>query len=315
MENSTNPPYFNLTMFASIGIYRYPIFVLCLLLYAFIISANLVIIVVIFLEKTLHEPMYIFIMCLSVNSLYGSAGFFFRLLRDILSDTHLISRSACFTQIYVIYTYASYELTLLCIMAYDRYVAVCQPLHYHNKLTSKLVSKLIAFACIYPAFSVAACVYMASRLPLCGNKIPKVFCANWPVVKLSCVTTVINNLIGMFVSTTTVFLPLAFVLYTYARIFLVCRRSSSEFKNKVIQKCLPHIITFVNYSVTVFCDVALSRVDLENVNPFLAVILSLEFVVIPPTVNPLVYGLKLPEIRKILFKIFSCSKSDQQTKS
>lgn len=315
MENNTNPPYFNLTMFVNLSNYRYPIFVLCFLLYAFIISANLVIIVVISLEKNLHEPMYIFIMCLSINSLYGSAGFFLRLLRDLLSDTHLIPRSACFTQIYVIYTYASCELTLLCVMAYDRYVAVCQPLHYHSKITFKLVSKLVAFACVYPAFAVAACVYLSSRLPLCGNKIPKVFCANWPVVKLSCVTTVMNNLVGMFVSTTTVFLPLAFVLYTYVRIFLVCRKRSAEFKGKVIQKCLPHIITFVNYSITVFCDVALSRINLEDVNPFLAVILSLEFVVIPPILNPLVYGLKLPEIRKLILKLLSCSKSDQQTKS
>ncbi|KAM9346891.1 olfactory receptor 6N2-like [Symphorus nematophorus] len=308
MDNSTSPAYFNLTMFVNIGNYRYPTFLLCFLLYAFIVSANLVIIVVISREKTLHKPMYIFIMCLSVNSLYGSAGFFFRFLRDLLSDMHLISRSACFTQVYVIYTYASYELTLLGIMAYDRYVAVCQPLHYHSKVTSKVVFLLVALAWIYPAFSVAACVILASRLPLCGNKIPKVFCANWPVVKLSCVTTVINNLVGMLVSTSTVFLPLAFVLYTYTRIFLVCRKRSSEFKSKVIQSCMPHIITFVNYSITVFCDVALSRIDLENLNPFLAVVLSLEFVVIPPILNPLVYGLKLPEIRKLILRMLSCSK-------
>lgn len=307
MENSTNPPHFNLTMFVNIGNYRYPAFILCFMLYAFIISANLVIIVIISRESTLHEPMYIFIMCLSINSLYGSAGFFFRFLRDLLCHTHLISRSACFTQIYVIYTYASYELTLLSIMAYDRYVAVCHPLHYHNKITSKTVTKLVALAWIYPAFSVATCVFLASTLPLCGNAIPKVYCANWPVVKLSCVIIVINNLVGMFLSTSTVFLPLAFVLYTYARIFNVCRKRSSEFKGKVIQSCLPHIITFVSYSITVFCDVALSRIDLEDLNPFLAVILSLEFVVIPPILNPLVYGLKLPEIRKCILRMLSCS--------
>lgn len=306
MENNSHPLYFNLTMFVNIGKFRYPAFVLFLLLYTFIISANLVIIVVISREKTLHEPMYIFIMCLSINSLYGSGGFFFRFLRDLLSDSNLIARSACFTQIYIIYTYASYELTILGIMAYDRFVAICQPLHYHSKLTSRVISKLLAFAWIYPAFSVAACVYLASRLPLCGNKIPKVFCANWPVVKLSCVPTVINNIIGMFVSVTTVFLPLAFVLYTYMQIFLVCRKRSSLFKSKVIQSCLPHIVTFVNYSITVFCDVALSRIDLEELNPFLGIILSLEFVVIPPILNPLMYGLKLPEIRKCILRNLPC---------
>ncbi|XP_034549874.1 olfactory receptor 6N2-like [Notolabrus celidotus] len=313
MENHTNPPYFNLTMFMNIGNYRYPAFALCLLLCAIIISANLVIIVVISREKTLQEPMYIFIMCLSINSLYGSAGFFFRFMRDILSDSHLIPRTACLIQVYIIYTYASYELTLLGVMAYDRYVAVCHPLHYHTKITYKVVSLLVSLAWIYPAFSVATCVYMSSRLPLCGNKIPKVFCANWPVVKLSCINTASNNLVGMIVSVTTVFLPLAFVLYTYFRIILVCRNRSAEFKSKVIQSCLPHIVTFVNYSITVFCDVALSRSNLEELNPFLAVILSLEFVVIPPILNPLVYGLKLPEIRKVILRTLSCSKSEDKS--
>ncbi|XP_047457322.1 olfactory receptor 10R2-like [Mugil cephalus] len=308
MENNTYPLYFNLTMFVNIGNYRYPTFVLCFFVYAFIISANLVIILVITREKSLHEPMYIFILCLSMNSLYGSAGFFFRFLRDLLSDTHLVSRPACFTQIYVIYTYASYELTILGIMAYDRYVAVCHPLHYCSKLTPRVISKLVALATIYPAFSVATCVYLASRLPLCGNEIPKVFCANWNVVKLSCVPTDLNNLIGMLVSTTTVFLPLVFVLYTYARILLICRKRSSEFRSKVVQSCLPHVVTFVNYSITVFCDVALSRINLEELNPFLAIILSLEFVVIPPILNPLVYGLKLPDIRKCILRMLSCSK-------
>lgn len=302
-------------MFLNIGNYRYPAFVLCALLCAFIISANLVIVVVISREKTLHTPMYIFIMCLSINSMYGCTGFFFRFLRDILSDTHLISRPACLIQVYVIYTYASYELTLLGIMAYDRYVAVCQPLHYHTKITFKVVTVLVVLALIYPAFSVGSCVYLSSRLPLCGNKIPKVFCANWNVVKLSCVNTSLNNYVGMFVSVSTVFLPLAFVLYTYGRIFLICRKRSSEFKSKVIQSCLPHIITFVNYSITVFCDVSLSRVNLEELNPFLAVILSLEFVVIPPILNPLVYGLKLPDIRKVILRTLSCSRSEDKGKS
>ncbi|XP_058508492.1 olfactory receptor 51E1-like [Solea solea] len=307
MENNNSyPPYFNLTMFMNLGSYRYPAFALCFLLYASMVSANLVIIFVIVRQKNLHEPMYIFVMCLSINSFYGSTGFFIRFLRDLVFDTHLISRWACFTQIYVIYTYASYELTILGVMAYDRYVAVCQPLHYHNKMTLKMVSKLIALAWICPVLIVFACLYLASRLPLCGNKIPKVFCANWPVVKLSCVSTALNNVMGMLATISTVFLPLAFVLYTYVRIFLVCRKRSSEFKSKVIQSCLPHIVTFVNYSITFFCDIALSRINVEELNPFLGVILSLEFVVIPPILNPLVYGLKLPEIRKQILRMLSC---------
>jgi hypothetical protein len=91
MENGTIEVYFNLTMFVNIGPYRYLAFVFCFLLYAFIVSANLVIILTISQERSLHEPMYIFVSCLSINSLYGSAGLFPRLLQDLLSDTHFIT--------------------------------------------------------------------------------------------------------------------------------------------------------------------------------------------------------------------------------
>ncbi|XP_042283022.1 olfactory receptor 10J4-like [Thunnus maccoyii] len=303
MDNNTVSFYFNLTMFVNIGHYCYPAFVFCLLLYSFIVSANLVIMLVISRERTLHEPMYMFIACLSVNALYGSTGFFPRFLMDLLSDSHLISRPACYIQIYVIYTYASNEIIILGIMAYDRYVAVCHPLHYHRKMTSKTVFKLAAMAWIYSAFVVIVFNSMSVRLPLCGNKIQKVFCANWNIVKLSCVATVVNNIVGMLLTIATVFLPLFYILYTYLRIIIVCWKSSAEFKGKVLESCLPHVISFVIYSITGFCDIALSRYDPEEINTFMAVFLSLEFVVIPPVSNPLVYGLKLPEIRRHILRM------------
>ncbi|XP_026231654.1 olfactory receptor 2B6-like [Anabas testudineus] len=304
MENYT-VFHFNLTMYVNIGFYRYPAFVVSLMLFTIIFFANLTIILVVSLERTLHEPMYLFIALLSVNSLYGSTGFFPRFLLDLLSDTHLISRPACFTQIYIIYTYASYDLTILSIMAYDRYVAVCDPLHYHNKVTPKTVCRLAAFVWVCPAFSTGLCLYLAIRLPLCGNKLKKVYCAIWNIAKLSCVSTSTNNVVGFLITAITIILPLIYVLYTYFRIILVCRKSSSEFKSKVFQTCLPHTILFVSYSISGFCDIALSRINDESLNPLFAVLLSLEFVIIPPLLNPLIYGLKLPEMQRNILKLLS----------
>ncbi|XP_017276157.2 olfactory receptor 6N2-like [Kryptolebias marmoratus] len=308
MENSTLPFYFNLTMFVNIGHYRFMAFTFCVLLYSFIVSANLLLIVVISQYRTLHQPMYMFVALLSANALYGSTGFFPRFLMDLLSDAHLISHPACFTQIYVIYTYACNELTILSVMAYDRYVAVCHPLHYHSKMTSKTVFMLSVLAWIYPAFIIITVIFLSSQLPLCGNEIQKVFCANWNVVKLSCISTTKNNILGMIFSITTTFFPLSYVLYTYLRIVIVCWKKSAEFKSKVLQSCLPHLVSFIIYSITVFCDVALSRYRVEDINLFVAVVLSLEFVVIPPVLNPLVYGLKLPDIRKQILGLLICSK-------
>ncbi|XP_075334683.1 olfactory receptor 10T2-like [Odontesthes bonariensis] len=304
-NGSLNSYYFHLTLFTDFGLLRYLFFGLCLLIYVTIISFNVVIILTVCLEKSLHQPMYVFICCLSFNSLYGSAGLFPRLLIDILSDTHLISRPFCFTQIFVIYMYASCEMTILCIMAYDRFVAICQPLHYHSKMTFKMVMCLIIFAEMYPVFVIAYGLSLSVNLPLCGNKLRRLFCTNWPVVQLSCVDTSANNIAGRVIAITTVFVPLFFVLYTYLRILHICRKSSSEFRGKALRTCLPHLVTFVNFSLSVFCELSLSRLEADEIEAVFIVFLSLEFLIIPPIINPLVYGLNLPQIKTGIFRVFS----------
>uniref|UniRef100_A0A3Q1IH74 G-protein coupled receptors family 1 profile domain-containing protein n=1 Tax=Anabas testudineus TaxID=64144 RepID=A0A3Q1IH74_ANATE len=291
-NNSGTPSYFEFTVFSDYGSLRYLFFCLCLLIYMTIISANLVIVLTVCVEKSLHQPMYIFICCLSLNSLYGSAGFFPRFLMDILSDTHFISRPFCFLQIYIIYTYASCEVTLLCIMSYDRLVAICQPLHYHLKMTFSMVIRLWIFAVLYPACACGFGLYLTVRLPLCGNQLHRIFCSNLPVVRLSCVDTTLNNIVTQFfLAVTSIFTSMFFVLYTYLRILLVCRRSSSEFRGKALQTCLPHIVTFVNFCISVFIEISLNLYKTDEVSPFVIVVLSLEFLIIPPINNPLVYSL------------------------
>ncbi|XP_031696385.1 olfactory receptor 6N1-like [Anarrhichthys ocellatus] len=304
-NSSLNALYFQLTLFADFGPLRYLFFSLCLLLYMTIISANVVIILTVCLEKSLHQPMYIFICCLSFNSLYGSAGFFPRFLMDILSDTHLISRPSCFIQIYVIYSYAACELMILGIMAYDRFVAICQPLRYHSKMTSMMVTYLLMFALLFPAFAVGVLVYLTVRLPLCGNKVHRIFCS---VVQLSCVDMTVNRIVGTLFTVSNTAVPLFFILYSYLHILLVLRSSSSEFRGKALRTCLPHIVTFVNYFFSILCELTLSRFKADEVNPIVIVVLSLEFVIIPPISNALVYGLSLPQIREVVFRFIKIQK-------
>ncbi|KAK2840457.1 hypothetical protein Q5P01_014197 [Channa striata] len=300
-NQSVTPSYFEFTLFSDSGSLKYVFFSVCLLIYMTIISANVVIILTVCLEKSLHQPMYIFICCLSLNSLYGSAGFFPRFLMDILSDTHFISRPLCFVQIYIFNTYKGHELNILTVMAYDRFTAICHPLHYHSKMTLRRVLYLLIFAVLHPVFSLSYFFYEFSHLPLCGNKLHRIFCNSWSVIQLSCVDTAVNSVTGQFLAVTMIFIPLLFVLYTYMRILLVCRRSFSEVRGKALQTCLPHIVTFDNFCISLFCDVSLSRYKINEVNPLISIVLSLECLIIPPINNPLVYGLNLPQIRGVIF--------------
>uniref|UniRef100_A0A3Q3J1W7 G-protein coupled receptors family 1 profile domain-containing protein n=2 Tax=Monopterus albus TaxID=43700 RepID=A0A3Q3J1W7_MONAL len=200
---------------------------------------------------------------------------------------------------YVIHTYKAHEVNVLTVMAYDRFVAICQPLHYHSKMTFRTVLLLLIFAVLYPVCVFGYC-FLSTSLPLCGDKLQRIFCTIWSIVELSCVDTVVLNIVGQFVAVTSVFIPLSFVLYTYLHILLVCRRSSSEFRGKALQTCLPHIVTFVNFCISVLCEVSLSQYKTDEAKPVVIVVLSLEFIIIPPISNPLVYGLNLPQIRTVI---------------
>ncbi|XP_012738185.2 olfactory receptor 51E1-like [Fundulus heteroclitus] len=304
-NNSSHSSYFHLALFTDMGSLRYLYFSLCFLIYLLINCANVAIILTVCLERSLHQPMYVFICCLSFNSLRGAAGFFPRFLSDLLSDTHFISRLSCFVQVFVLYMYATGEMAILGIMAYDRFVAVCQPLRYRSKMTFRTVLRLIVLAELYPAFICSCCISLTIRLPLCGIKVQRLFCTNWPLVRLSCVDTGVNNIAGLLAMVATIFIPLLFVLYSYLRILLVSRRSSHELRGKALQTCLPHIVTCVNYSVCFVGELLLNRLRDDEINPLIVVALSLEFLIIPPIVNPLVYGLKLPQIRTVVFRYFS----------
>ncbi|XP_016116813.1 putative gustatory receptor clone PTE03 [Sinocyclocheilus grahami] len=304
MENGT---YFYLMLFENIGYIRYAFFSLGFILYCAIVFFNALVIFAIFLERTLHQPMYILISCLSVNSVFGTAAFFPRLLTDLLSDTHSVSRAACILQAFVILSYASNENTILMLMAFDRYVAISKPLQYNNIMTPRILSVLIAISCIYSMLCVGIGCILNARLTKCGNKLWKVYCHNWEIVKLSCENTIVNNVFGLFILTTTVIMPLSFILYSYVKILIICRKSSQDFRRKAYQTCIPHIVILLNFSVALFCEVTLSRVATLKLPIELSIILSLEFLIVPPILNPLVYGLNFPKIRqKIIWIIKAC---------
>ena len=195
-------------------------------------------------------------------------------------------------------------------MAYDRYIAICQPLQYHSIMTSKWISFIIAGVWIYPMFTIGVGLFLTVRLPLCGNNIVKLYCSNWAIVHLSCVSTTVNNLYGFFVTATTVFIPFAFILYTYVQILIICQRSSSAVcKQKALHTCLPHIVSFVNYSIAFFCEITFSRYQPGELPEIVVIILSLEYLIIPPLLNPLVYGLSFPEIRRKMSHV-ACERTE-----
>ncbi|XP_056330398.1 olfactory receptor 8-like [Danio aesculapii] len=295
MDNGT---YFYFMLFENLGYIRYALFTTGLILYFVIILFNGLIIITVFWDRTLHQPMYILISCLSVNSVYGTAGFFPRVLIDLLSDTHSISREACFLQSFVIYSYITNENTILMLMALDRFVAISKPLQYHSIITQRFLTLLFLLNWAYSILCIGIAAIFTTGLKMCGNKLWKVFCHNYEIAKLSCVNSIIVNIMGLYVLITTVIIPLSLIIYSYVKILIICQRSSSQFKRKSFQTVVPHIVVLLNFSVSVISEITLSRVVNLNMSVGLSIFVSLEFLLIPPILNPLVYGLSLSDIRK-----------------
>ncbi|XP_040902338.1 olfactory receptor 10A2-like [Toxotes jaculatrix] len=307
MINSTQVSYFTLGAYFDTEYFRYLYFLFILTFYFLILCANVLLIVVICMNRSLHEPMYLFLCSLFVNELYGSTGLFPLLLVQILSDVHTVSASLCFLQIFCVYIYGSVEFTNLAVMSYDRYLAICCPLQYNTHMTSNKVAMLIAVIWFPPFVAVFVTTSLSVSLQLCGNIINKVYCDNYSVIKLACSDTRVNNIYELVAASLTVCVPVSVILYTYMRILKVCFSGSKQTRQKAVSTCTPHLASLLNFSFGVFFEILQSRFDMSSVPNMLRIFLSLYFLTCQPLFSPVMYGLNMSKIRIICKNLLSGS--------
>ncbi|XP_034720468.1 olfactory receptor 4D1-like [Etheostoma cragini] len=299
MINSTQVSYFILSAYFETGGFKYLYFLLILSLYVFIVCANVLLIVVICVNRSLHEPMYLFLVSLFVNELYGSTGLFPFLLVQILSDIHTVSAPFCFLQIFCLYTYGTREFWTLAVMSYDRYLAICYPLQYHTRMTTNKVAVLIALTWLLSSVGVSVTISLSVPLQLCGNIIKTVYCDNYAIVKLACSDTRVNNIYGLSYTSLEVVGLLILILYTYMRILKVCFSGSKQTRQKAVSTCTPHLASLINFFFGSFFQVVQSRFNMNSVPMMLRNVLSLYFLTCQPLFNPLMYGLQMSKIRSL----------------
>ncbi|XP_017545325.2 olfactory receptor 4S1-like [Pygocentrus nattereri] len=274
-----------------------------LVVYIVTLFVNLTLIITIILEKTLHEPMYLFICNLFLNGICGASAFYPKILADLFLDSNIISYSGCLIQMYIIYCYLFCEFTSLTVMAYDRYVAICKPLEYHNVMTHQKVVNLLVFIWIFSLLQVSVAIVLTAQTPLCGNDIDKLYCFNWDVVKLSCTDITVNNVYGYIIMFFQ-FFQAVFIIISYTRIIRAALKSKTE-RVKFMQTCLPHLITIINFTISVLLDHMCARYGKGQELQALRNILGIEFLVVPPLLNPIIYGLKMNQIRRRFMQLYS----------
>ncbi|KAM4557796.1 olfactory receptor 5F1-like [Odontesthes bonariensis] len=295
MNNTPGIVHFSLSGFRSIANYRVIISFFTLLCYCLILIVNVSLILTIILHKNLHDPMCIILCNLCINGLYGTSAFYPRFISDILSDRHVISYKGCLLQIYVIYSYAMLDYSVLALMAYDRYVAICRPLEYHSVMSLQKTAVLVCLAWIVPLCCEATVIGLTSSLKLCGSHIHKLYCENWSIVKLACGSTKSNDIVGL-VLISFYFAVALCIAFSYVQLVKSALKSK-EGRRKFIQTCLPHLFCLLNVTTTLLFDHMYSRYGSTSVPENLKNFMSVQFLLVPPVLNPIIYGVILTKIR------------------
>ena len=303
MENSSKEFMFVLHGLNDTRTNKHIYFAFGLVVYIVTLCVNLTLVLTIALDKALHEPMYLFICNLFVNGICGASAFYPKILADLFLDTHVISHTGCMIQMYIMYTYIFGEVTCLTVMAYDRYVAICKPLEYHSIITKQKVLKLLIFTWLYSLIETSAGVALTAQISLCGNDIDKLYCFNWDVVKLSCTDVTVQNVYG-YIFIFSHGSQAVLIIVSYIRIIRASLKSKTE-RVKFMQTCLPHLITLSNFTISLLFDILCARYGEGQELQALRNVFGIEFLVVPPLLNPIIYGLKMTHIRHRLLKIYS----------
>ncbi|XP_034404403.1 olfactory receptor 11A1-like [Cyclopterus lumpus] len=307
MLNATQLPYFILSAYFDTGVLKYFYFIIIMSLYMLIVCSNVLLIVVICMNRSLHEPMYLFLCSLFVNELFGSSGLFPFLLVQILSDIHTVSAPLCFLQIFFVYSYVCVEFFNLAVMSYDRYLAICYPLQYNTRMTFNKVAMLIGVTWIFPVLAILVLISLSARLQLCGNVIDRVYCGNYSIVKLACSDTRVNNIYGLLYTVISIIVPLVLIFFSYMKILRVCFSGSKQTRQKAVSTCTPHLASLLNFSFASCFQILQSRFNMSNVPNMLGIFLSLYFLTCQPLFTPVLYGLNISKIR-IICKRILCGK-------
>nr|XP_061827865.1 olfactory receptor 10J4-like [Nerophis lumbriciformis] len=302
MDAEFNGTFITLGGFVEMDKYRYVYFVILLTLYVLILFSNCTIIYLICIHRNLHEPMYIFIAALSLNSLLFSTVVYPKLLIDVLSQKQTISHSACMCQYFLYYSFGCSDFLLLLAMAYDRYVSICKPLQYPTIMGKKTVIVLLILAWFLPACQFVITVVINSKQKLCSFTTEGIFCNN-RMYKLHCVTSLFLTVYGLFIMMIAVVVPVIFILFTYIKIFIITYCSCAEVRKKAAQTCLPHLMVLFGIFGLCLLDVILARLE-SYFQKTERLIMTLQILVYNSLFNPIIYGVKMKEISKHIKRLF-----------
>ncbi|XP_004467001.1 olfactory receptor 56B4-like [Dasypus novemcinctus] len=267
------------------------------LLYLLALGANLLIMITIQRELTLHEPMYHFLGILSVVDIGLATTIMPKILAIFWFDAKAISLPECFAQIYTIHCFLCMESGVFLCMAVDRFIAICHPLRYPSIVTEAFVGKATGFMVLRNGLLTIPVPVLAAQRHYCSrNEIQHCLCSNLGVISLACDDITMNKLYQLVLAWVLVGSDMALVFSSYVLILRsVLRLNSVEAMSKALSTCSSHLILILFFYSGI---IVLSVTHLaEKKIPLIPVLLNVLHNVIPPALNPMVYALRMQELR------------------
>ncbi|XP_032063072.1 olfactory receptor 14A16-like [Aythya fuligula] len=302
MPNSSSITEFVLLPFAGTRELQLLHFALFLGIYLAALLGNGLILTAVACDHRLHTPMYFFLLNLTLLDLGCISTTVPKAMANSLWDTRAISYTGCVAQVFLFIFLISAEIFLLTIMSYDRYVAICKPLHYGTLLGSRACAQMAAAA--WGSGALYALLHTANTfsLPLCGgNAVDQFFCEVPQILKLSCSQSYLRNVWVLMIGVPLASMCFFFILFSYVQVFrAVLRMPSEEGRLKAFSTCLPHLVV-----VSLFLSTAMfAYLKPPSISsPSLDLVVAVLYSVVPPTVNPLIYSMRNKELRSAIRKL------------
>nr|XP_025046839.1 olfactory receptor 14A16-like [Pelodiscus sinensis] len=300
MQNRTAMTEFLLLGFSDIRKLQILHFVVFLVIYLAALMGNLLIIIVIALDHRLHTPMYFFLVNLSILDLGAISVPVPKSMANSLTNTRSISYSGCVAQVFLLFFFVSADLALLTVMAYDRYMAICHPLHYERVMNKRACIQMAVGAWISGVLNSMLNTGSTFSVTFCGgHSVDQFFCEIPQLLKLAC-SDAYHSEVGVLVFSACLS-SFVFIIVSYVQIFrAVLRIPSEQGRHKAFSTCLPHLsvvsllLCTGSFSYLKPTSSSSSRLDL---------ILAVLYSVVPPMLNPVIYSMRNKEIKAALWKL------------
>uniref|UniRef100_A0A8C8UBR9 Olfactory receptor n=2 Tax=Peromyscus maniculatus bairdii TaxID=230844 RepID=A0A8C8UBR9_PERMB len=281
-------------------------YVLFLAMYLTTILGNLIIIILILLDSHLHTPMYLFLSNLSFSDLCFSSVTMPKLLQNMQSQDSSIPYAGCLTQMYFLMVFGDMESFLLVVMAYDRYVAICFPLHYTSIMNFKLCVCLMVLCWVLTMLYSLLHTLLLARLSFCeDNVIPQFFCDISALLKLACSDIYINELMIFILGGLVIVIPFLLIVASYVQIVSsILKVSSARVIYKVFSTCGSHLSVVSLFYGTI---IGLYIFPSANNSTVKETAMAMMYTVVTPMLNPFIYSLRNRDMKEALIRVL-CKK-------